>query len=47
MYLEYIPWFEPLYRERLELDAQGRAIVPQTPGWGFNFDAAAVRRYAA
>jgi L-alanine-DL-glutamate epimerase-like enolase superfamily enzyme len=47
MFLEYIPWFEPLYRERLELDAQGRAVVPQAPGWGFNFDAAAVRRYAA
>jgi L-alanine-DL-glutamate epimerase-like enolase superfamily enzyme len=45
-YLEHMPWFEPLYRERIELDPEGRAIVPDRPGWGFSFDPAAVKRYA-
>lgn len=44
-FLEYMPWFEPLYRERIELDGEGRAIVPQRPGWGFSFDQAAIKRY--
>ena len=44
-FLEYMPWFEPLYRERIELDGEGRAIVPQRPGWGFSFDPAAIKRY--
>ena len=46
-YLEYMPWCAPAYRERIEIDAQGRAIVPDRPGWGFSFDPAAVKRYAA
>lgn len=46
-YLEHMPWFEPIYRERIELDAEGNAIVPDRPGWGFSFDPEAVRRYAA
>jgi len=45
--LEYAPWFEALYRERLQLDAEGQAVVPDTPGWGFSFDPAAVKRYRA
>lgn len=45
-YLEHMPWFEPLYRERIELDADGNAIVPDRPGWGFSFDPDAVKRYA-
>jgi L-alanine-DL-glutamate epimerase-like enolase superfamily enzyme len=45
--LEYAPWFEPLYRERLELDREGRAVVPLVPGWGFSFDPTAVERYRA
>jgi L-alanine-DL-glutamate epimerase-like enolase superfamily enzyme len=43
--LEYMNWFEPLYRERLELDRDGHAVVPDRPGWGFSFDPAAVKRY--
>ncbi len=43
--LEYSPWMEPLYSERLALDAQGRAVVPKTLGWGFNFDANAIDRF--
>jgi len=45
-YLEHMPWFEKLYRERIELDASGDAIVPDRPGWGFGFDPDAVRRFA-
>jgi L-alanine-DL-glutamate epimerase-like enolase superfamily enzyme len=45
-YLEHMPWFESLYRERIELDADGNAIVPDRPGWGFSFDPDAIRRFA-
>jgi L-alanine-DL-glutamate epimerase-like enolase superfamily enzyme len=45
-YLEHMPWFETIYRERIELDANGNAIVPDRPGWGFSFDPDAVERYA-
>lgn len=44
-YLEHMPWFEPIYRERIELDGEGNAIVPHRPGWGFTFDPVAVARY--
>jgi L-alanine-DL-glutamate epimerase-like enolase superfamily enzyme len=44
--LEHKPWFEPIYAERIELDNEGRAIVPDRSGWGFSFDPDAVRRYA-
>jgi L-alanine-DL-glutamate epimerase-like enolase superfamily enzyme len=45
-YLEHMPWFEQIYRERIELDASGNAIVPHRPGWGFSFDPAAIKRFA-
>ena len=45
-YLEHMPWFEPIYRERIELDRDGNAIVPDRPGWGFSFDPDAIRHYA-
>lgn len=44
--LEHMPWFEPIYAERIELDAEGRALVPERPGWGFSFDVGAVRSHA-
>lgn len=44
IYLEYMPWFDPIFSEHIELDAEGRAIVPKRPGWGFSFDQAAVKR---
>ena len=47
MFLEYIPWCEPAYSERIAFDAHGRAVVPDRPGWGFSFDQAAIKRYAA
>jgi L-alanine-DL-glutamate epimerase-like enolase superfamily enzyme len=46
-YLEHMPWFESIYAEHIELDDQGRAIVSDRPGWGFSFDPAAVKRFAA
>lgn len=38
MYLEHMDWLEALYQEQIELDSDGRAIVPDRPGWGFSFD---------
>lgn len=46
-YLEYMPWFEAIYRERIELDSDGNSVVPDRPGWGFSFDPEQVRRYSA
>ncbi|WP_431281289.1 mandelate racemase/muconate lactonizing enzyme family protein [Humitalea sp. 24SJ18S-53] len=37
IYLEYMPWFSPLYQEKLEF-SDGAAVVPERPGWGFCFD---------
>ena len=45
-YLEHMPWFEKIYRERIELDSNGHAIVPERPGWGFSFDLDAAKHYA-
>jgi L-alanine-DL-glutamate epimerase-like enolase superfamily enzyme len=47
IFLEYMPWCEPFYAERITLDSSGCAMVPERPGWGFAFDPAAVRRYRA
>jgi L-alanine-DL-glutamate epimerase-like enolase superfamily enzyme len=44
MYLEYIPWFDPLFKDELRLDSDGKAIVPDKPGWGFGFDTEAIKR---
>jgi L-alanine-DL-glutamate epimerase-like enolase superfamily enzyme len=45
-WLEHMPWFEPLYGERIAL-AEGKAVVPEKPGWGFSFDMKAVERFKA
>ena len=37
IYLEYMPWFSDLYTERLVF-ADGDAVVPERPGWGFTFN---------
>jgi L-alanine-DL-glutamate epimerase-like enolase superfamily enzyme len=47
IFLEYMPWCEPAYRERITFDAHGRAIVPDRPGWGFAFDPKAIERLKA
>lgn len=41
IYLEYMPWFSSLYRERLEF-VDGDAVVPERPGWGFTLDPARI-----
>lgn len=46
IYVEYMPWFSPLYKEQLILDAKGEVPVPTEPGWGFQFDQKAITRYA-
>jgi len=42
-YLEHMPWFEPLYRETIEMK-DGKAVVPERPGFGFTFDLDAIER---
>jgi L-alanine-DL-glutamate epimerase-like enolase superfamily enzyme len=44
--LEYMPWVSPIYRESLEFDSKGHAVVPDRPGWGFSFDPAKIKHYA-
>lgn len=44
IYLEHMPWFECLYRERMRL-VDGRMAMPQGDGLGFNFEPDAVERY--
>ncbi len=43
IYLEYMPWFSPLYNEVLEF-RDGKAIVPERPGWGFTFNAGYIKK---
>ena len=45
--LEYMPWASPVYAEQVELDAQGNAVVPDRPGWGYRFDPDAVKAFKA
>ena len=45
-WLEYMPWLEPIYKERIELNKYGDAVMPTAPGWGFSFDPVAVKKYA-
>ena len=42
-YLEYMPWFSVLYREKLEFE-DGDALVPERPGFGFTFDTDYIER---
>jgi L-alanine-DL-glutamate epimerase-like enolase superfamily enzyme len=42
--LEHVDWFAPLYQERLEL-VDGGFALPDRPGWGFGFDAGALKRF--
>jgi L-alanine-DL-glutamate epimerase-like enolase superfamily enzyme len=45
-WLEHMPWFEPLYGEKIPLE-NGDAVVPDKPGWGFSFDMKAAERFRA
>ena len=42
--LEHMPWFQPLFRERLELH-DGHAVIPDRPGFGFTFDLDGLEKY--
>jgi len=44
VYLEHMPWFERLYRERMQL-VDGRMAMPHGAGLGFTFDPESVERY--
>jgi L-alanine-DL-glutamate epimerase-like enolase superfamily enzyme len=44
--VEYYPWAEPLWREPLRLDEQGRLVLPAKPGLGLDLDEDALRRFA-
>jgi L-alanine-DL-glutamate epimerase-like enolase superfamily enzyme len=44
--LEHLSWYAPLYSESLEM-VGGEVLVPDRPGWGFSFDPAALKRFAA
>jgi L-alanine-DL-glutamate epimerase-like enolase superfamily enzyme len=44
IYLEHMPWFEVLYRERMRL-VDGRMAMPEGSGLGFTFDPDAVGRF--
>src|SRR5690606_10730697 len=35
---EHMPWFEPLFRERMAVEADGCVAAPDRPGTGFTFD---------
>lgn len=41
IYLEHMPWFAPLYREKMALE-DGIVAMPEAPGIGFSFDMDAV-----
>lgn len=46
IYVEFMPWFSPLYQEQITLDANGEVSVPSQPGWGFNFDNKTIKKYS-
>jgi L-alanine-DL-glutamate epimerase-like enolase superfamily enzyme len=46
IFLEVMPWSQPLYAERVEI-ADGCAVASERPGWGYALDPQALARYAA
>src|SRR3546814_13011201 len=44
-YAEHMPWFDPLFQERVEI-ADDELLIPDRPGMGFRFCPDAVARYA-
>jgi mandelate racemase len=43
-WLEYVDWANPILREPLKVE-NGRAILPERPGSGIEWDEAGVERY--
>jgi L-alanine-DL-glutamate epimerase-like enolase superfamily enzyme len=44
IYVEHMPWFSPLYREKIQFQ-NGLIVLPQRPGFGFTFDPEVIERY--
>jgi len=42
---EHMPWFEPLFHERMVVDADGMVALPDRAGVGFTFDWDAIAHY--
>lgn len=38
IYAEHMPWFEPLFNEKMIVEEDGMIALPQSPGVGFTFD---------
>jgi L-alanine-DL-glutamate epimerase-like enolase superfamily enzyme len=45
IYAEHMPWFAPLFREQMHLDAEGMVALPDRPGIGFTFNWDAIERH--
>ena len=45
LFLEHMPWFAPLFRERIKIGADGMAALPDRAGVGFTFDMDAIDPY--
>lgn len=43
-YVEYLPWFSAIYREKIEIH-NGLIVLPDRPGFGFTFDPEVIARY--
>jgi len=43
-YLEHMPWFSTLYKEKMQLQ-NGLITIPERPGWGFTFDPEKIEPY--
>ncbi len=43
-YLEHMPWFAPLFREKMEI-RDGMIEIPDRPGTGFTFDRERIEKY--
>ena len=45
LFLEHMPWFAPLFRERIKIGADGMTALPERAGVGFTFDMDAIDPY--
>ena len=43
-YLEHMPWFAPLFREKMDIQ-DGMVEIPNRPGTGFSFDLEKIEQY--
>lgn len=45
LFIEYMPWFAPLFREKVTINPDGTLDIPTRPGTGFTFDLDALEPY--